>query len=400
VKIGFVNVGDFVGGAERELVDHAVAVKEDHGITILAIIDSGNTEFAALLHKYGIPVEAADFQLERNRGVTSSNFGNIWRVFEQARTLRAIQRRHALDIVVTYSFHSGIVGAIARLTGMRAKLVVGQVMRRDLNRGGLIEHLQFFAADGVTYNSNALRRSFADVAKRYSRPTKVVYSYVKKPVVEDRASARSQLAAEFGISPSTKLVCYCGHIFKSKRVEDAVEAVSLLNANARGDFFLVAIGGSSAPADYETEVRALAAAKCPGRHHFFPFVSDPFPLMAACDVLAMPSIEPFGRVVVEAMYLGVPFVATDAAGPREIMTFADPRCGELVPPMRPDLIADAVFAITQNRLLEFPPVPHILTREGIVAGAVQFYEEVLARKRWPDGQIRDFGLLHGGRTGG
>ncbi len=388
MRIGLVNVSQFVGGAEREVLDHATALRDDYAISVVAIIDTRNAEFAAMLGRREITVESADFYIERRQGAASGNFGNLWRLWRQARTLRAIERKHKLDLLVTYSFHSGSVGAVARLSGLKAKLVIGQVTRRDLTRGGLMERLQFFAADAVTYNSSAMRASFAQVARRYSRQEKVVYSYVKKPGPQDTRKERDRLLARRGLSSETIVVGFCGHIFEGKRVTDVVEAVGLLNAAAPGKFFLAAIGGSSDPSEYETHVRALAGSKCPGRHWFFPFASDPFPLMAACDVLVVPSIEPFGRVLVEAMYLGIPFVATDVSGPKEIMALADARCGKLVPPARPDLIAEAITEVIKNRPDERPPVPRPLTREGIIGGAVQFYRDVLEAKA--KGRIIDF----------
>jgi glycosyltransferase involved in cell wall biosynthesis len=375
-------------------------MRDDHGISVRAIIDSRNAEFAAMLNECGISVDSADFQLERDQGVAPGSFGNVWHIFRQARRLQAIARHHALDLLITYSFHSGIVGAIARLLGMKAKLIVGQVTRRDLTRGGLMEHLQFFAADAVTYNSNAMRLSFENLARRYSRPERVVYSYVKKPVLQGKRNERELLIAVHGLAADTTIVGYCGHIFKYKRVSDVVDAVSVLNAASPGKFFLVVIGGSSAPSEHEAHVRALAEVKCPDRHRFFAFAGDPFPLMAACDVLVLPSIEPFGRVLVEAMYLGVPFVATDAAGPKEIMGHVDARCGKLVPPMRADLIAEAIIEVTKNRPPQHPPVPYPLTREGIIGGAVQFYQEVLARTHEAHGLTQDLGLLRGDHAGG
>jgi glycosyltransferase involved in cell wall biosynthesis len=381
VKVGLVNLSEFVGGAERELLDHATAMRDDHGTAVFAIIESRNVDLAAMLDACGVSFASSDFRLERDQGVSSRGFGNVWRIFQQARRLRAVAKQHALDLVISYSYHSGIVAALARLLGMKAKLVVAQVTRRDLTRGGLMEHLPFLAADGMTYNSNAMRLSFEPIARRYSRPERVVYSYVKKPALEGKRNERERLIAEHGLGADTTIVGYFGHIFKYKRVADVVDAVGLLNAAAPGKFFLVVIGSSSTPSEYETHVRALAEAKCPGRHRFLKFADDPFPLMAACSVVVQPSIEPFGRVLVEAMYLGVPFVATDAGGPKEIMSFADARCGKLVPSERPDLIAEAITTLMKNRPAVRPPVHHLLTREGIVGGAVQFYQEVLADRR-------------------
>jgi glycosyltransferase involved in cell wall biosynthesis len=386
VKIGLVNLSEFVGGAERELLDHATALQEDYGISVLAIIDFRNTEFAAMLNKNGVAIETGCFYVERVKSVAIANPANLWRLLKQAQILRTIQKQHRLDLLVTYSFHSGLVAALARLSGMKAKIVVGQLTRRDLTRGGVTEQLQFFAADAVTYNSNAMRESFEHVARRYRRPEKVIYSYVKEPGPQQRHSMRARLITEHGLAADTTLVGFCGRIFKDKRVSDVVDAVNLLNTAAPKKFFLVVMGASSAPAEYETYVRALAQAKCPGLHHFFKFVRDPFPMMAACNVIVLPSVEPFGRVLVEAMYLGVPFVATDAAGPREIMALADARCGKLVPPMRPDLIAGAILAVTKDRPVDSLPVPYALSGEGIIGGAVQFYKDVLAGMRGRQGR--------------
>ena len=381
MRIGFVDLSQFVGGAEREILDHATALRDDHGASVIAIIDSRNADFAALLDQCGVPVEAADFELGRDAGVSRRGLGNAWRLLGQARRLRAMAKHHALDLLITFSFHSGVVAAAAKLLGMKTRLIVGQVTRRDLTRGGVLEHLQFFAADAVTYNSNATRESFAPLARRYPRPEKVVYSYVKQPLLRGERNEREALLAEHGLAPDTVVIGYCGRIFESKRVSDVVDAAGLLNAAAPGKFFLLVIGSAPTPSDYEAEIRALAEARCPGRHRFFAFAADPFPLLAACDVVVQPSMEPFGRVLVEAMYLGVPFVATDAGGPKEIMGLADARCGRLVPPMRPDLIAAAITALTPSRPAERPPVPYPLTRAGIIGAAMQFYQEALAGKR-------------------
>jgi glycosyltransferase involved in cell wall biosynthesis len=61
-------------------------------------------------------------------------------------------------------------------------------------------------------------------------------------------------------------------------------------------------------------------------------VRNPFPYMARADVFALTSEEEgFGLVLVEAMALGLPIVATRCpGGPVDILE--DGRCGVLVPP--------------------------------------------------------------------
>jgi glycosyltransferase involved in cell wall biosynthesis len=57
-----------------------------------------------------------------------------------------------------------------------------------------------------------------------------------------------------------------------------------------------------------------------GRVRFLGERLDPERVLAATDVLLVPSIEePFGRTIIEAMAMGVPVAATCAGGPSEIL---------------------------------------------------------------------------------
>jgi glycosyltransferase involved in cell wall biosynthesis len=69
--------------------------------------------------------------------------------------------------------------------------------------------------------------------------------------------------------------------------------------------------------------------------------SDVPRVLGAADVLCQPNLgpEPFGMAMVEALYAGLPVVATDLGGAREIV---DSSCGIRVPPGDPAALADAL----------------------------------------------------------
>jgi len=70
---------------------------------------------------------------------------------------------------------------------------------------------------------------------------------------------------------------------------------------------------------------------------------------ASCDVYCSPATgqESFGIVLLEAMATGKPVVASDIDGYRTVVT--DGREGFLVPPCRPEAIAQAILRILTNR---------------------------------------------------
>jgi glycosyltransferase involved in cell wall biosynthesis len=72
--------------------------------------------------------------------------------------------------------------------------------------------------------------------------------------------------------------------------------------------------------------------------------SDPYPYMARADALVISSkFEGFGGVIVEALALGIPVVATDCkSGPAEILDGG--RYGTLVPVGNADRLAQAIRA--------------------------------------------------------
>jgi glycosyltransferase involved in cell wall biosynthesis len=81
------------------------------------------------------------------------------------------------------------------------------------------------------------------------------------------------------------------------------------------------------------------------------FAANPFPVMRQADIFVLSSrFEGFALVLLEAMALGLPIVATDCiAGPSEILEKG--RCGMLVPPEDHKALASAVSRMLRNREL-------------------------------------------------
>lgn len=81
------------------------------------------------------------------------------------------------------------------------------------------------------------------------------------------------------------------------------------------------------------------------------FQHNPWKFIGRADVFALPSLhEGFGNVIVEAMILGVPVVASDCpVGPREILLGGD--AGLLVKPGDHEDLAEAILKLTSDKPL-------------------------------------------------
>jgi len=84
-------------------------------------------------------------------------------------------------------------------------------------------------------------------------------------------------------------------------------------------------------------------------------------IMADLDLLVTPSREEaFGRVLIEAMAVGTPVIATTVGGIPEIIS--DPSLGVLIPPENADLLADAILNLLNDTEKRQTMATHALDR--------------------------------------
>jgi glycosyltransferase involved in cell wall biosynthesis len=134
------------------------------------------------------------------------------------------------------------------------------------------------------------------------------------------------------------VVAYVGRIEPRKGVLDLVRAAPAIDAR------VVLLGDDTYGAD--PRYGALVAQSTDVEHHGW--VDDAAALMDHVDVLVLPSYaEPFGTVLAEAMAAGTPVVATTVGGLPEVVQ--DGVTGRLVPPGRPDALAQAVNDVLSRR---------------------------------------------------
>ena len=118
--------------------------------------------------------------------------------------------------------------------------------------------------------------------------------------------------SEFGVRPDDFLIVFAGRLLPEKGVLDLAEAVSAMN-----DASVKLICAGSGDAAVEERLRALPATAFVGALAHDQWLR----LLADCDVLCLPTRYPEGlpTVILEAGYLNVPVVASDAGGIVEVV---------------------------------------------------------------------------------
>ncbi|WP_085791500.1 glycosyltransferase family 4 protein [Roseivivax jejudonensis] len=200
-------------------------------------------------------------------------------------------------------------------------------------------HLPAFAgrADRLIAVSDFVRDSFAPPLRDRAE---VIYNPFDTPRPHDRAAARARILSDLGRPDAGPIVAYVSNFSDRKRPEIFVEIARRLAARPEGaDAVFPMFGTPHAP--WDDAVRRAAAAAGLGERLQIMGTRFPFdPWLAGVDLLIAPARdEALGRTLIEAAMAGIPLVATDEGGNREIVL--DRETGRLVPPEDPEGYAAA-----------------------------------------------------------
>jgi L-malate glycosyltransferase len=256
--------------------------------------------------------------------------------------LRAILERERFDVVHFHTSRAHSMAPFAR--GFARALVVTRRMDYRPNRV-FAPYLYNRAVDGVVAISTGVADSLAAAGVDRSRVT-VVHSGVdcdrfRPPTAQERIDARRALGisdGEFVVSAIGALEPRKGHLY----LIQAIGALAATEKSVTVKCLIAGQGSINATLKRETwQVRSAERIKLLGR------VEDPRELLWASDVFAMPSLkEGLGVAALEAMASGLPMIASDVGGLREVVE--DDRMGILVAPENSAAIASAVSRLMES----------------------------------------------------
>jgi glycosyltransferase involved in cell wall biosynthesis len=270
-------------------------------------------------------------------------FRRPWTILEARRRLARLLRDDRPDAVVCHaSWPHALFGPVAR----RAGLPPVHWQHNLLEAPGWIDRLAMRVRPRlVVANSRATAASASRLFPGV--PVEVVHCPVEPP--GPPAGARAEVRRELGVPEGAAVLVQVSRLEPLKGHGLLLEALGRLRA--RPDWVAWVVGGPQRPAEraYLDGLRARAETLgVADRVRFLGQRRDVPRLLAAADLSCQPNTgaESFGIAPVEALYAGLPVVATRLGGAAEIV---DESCGVLVPPGDADALAGAL-----GRLLDEP----------------------------------------------
>lgn len=263
------------------------------------------------------------------------------------RQLRTLLAAGELDVLHTHNGRTALHAAIAVARAKRGRVVATQHFispARTQRRGplGILGRmLHGWAGQHVARYIAVSSAAHAAMISRGESAAKiaVVPNGISEPQVAELASAGA-VRQQFGLLPNTLLIVCAARLDPEKDVSTLIQAMALLGESVPNAVAVIAGEGVLAG-----RLRSeIAAANLGQKVILAGFRSDVLALIRAADLFVLPSLaEPFGLVLIEAMALSRPVIATRAGGPIEIVE--DGVTGRLVPPQNPLAMAQAMKAL-------------------------------------------------------
>jgi glycosyltransferase involved in cell wall biosynthesis len=314
---------DIVGGGELSLLGLLEGLDRARWTPTLVVPADG--PLAARARALGVPTQVVPMPTPRHPGPA---------VLRSLLALRALAREARL-------VHANGVRAMC-YAGLAGRLVPRPVVWhvRVADRDPVLDRLLVRLASAVVVNSRAVGRRFGTPAPRKVR---CIYNGVDLARFAPRPPSPA-LRAALGLPPEAPVVVSVGRFVAFKGYGHLLDAAAAVQARRPGVRWLL-VGDGPLRGELEARCRSLGLASLVT---FAGWREDVPDLLALGDLFVLPSLaEHFGRVLIEAMALGKPVVATAAGGVPEVV--ADGETGLLVPPADPEALAGAVEALLADR---------------------------------------------------
>lgn len=306
---------------------------------IIPTLDRGGAEKQLTLLAAGLPQAEFDVQVcvltrdgplgeaLRSSQIEYQVIHKTWKADPSAYLrLRRYIRRLKPDIVHTWLFAANSYGRFAARSAAVKSIIASErcVDSWKSWRELAVDRYLAKRTNRIVANSESVREFYTSHGLDPDLFT-VIPNAVEQPAV-DSMQKRSELIADLGLPTNARLIGFVGRLWPQKRVKDLIWAADLLKCVRDDTHFLIVGDG---PQRWRLE-RYRDQVEIRDRVHFLGERGDAREIISALDCLWLASaFEGQSNAVLEAMAAGVPVVATDIPGMRDLVVPGE--TGLLVP---------------------------------------------------------------------
>lgn len=167
--------------------------------------------------------------------------------------------------------------------------------------------------DEIVFVSKDVKRKFLKLYPISNDKCTVIYNLINKDVIR-------QFADQINVEKRKFTICMVGRLNRQKRYDRALSIAKYLKREGY-DFDLWIIGEGNLEKAMKAMCNDYEIDDCV---HFLGFQKNPYPYMKVADIyLNTSEAEGYPLVICEAMCLGLPIVATEISGAREILDHSE-----------------------------------------------------------------------------
>jgi glycosyltransferase involved in cell wall biosynthesis len=326
------------GGAERVILNLASAFAEDQNLTIDLVLAQAE---GVLL--FDIPTRVRLVNLNASRLITCLP------------KLINYLRREKPKAMLSAMCHANVIAVLAKkIAGSQTRLVIsehGMISKRATHssryRDRLLPYLMrcsYPLADEIVAVSKGVAEDLVKTLGVSSQSVRVIYN----PVISERlfASSLEKLSHRWLGPERPAIILAVGRLVPEKDFVTLIQAFALLRKWQQAKLIILGEGPERQKLSALIQTMNLDdEVDLPG------FVANPYPYMRQANLLVLSSIfEGLGNVLVEALAVDTPVVATDCpGGPAEILE--NGRWGKLVPLGDTNALAQAMAETLNNEVV-------------------------------------------------
>jgi glycosyltransferase involved in cell wall biosynthesis len=334
----------YVGGAEKCLVDLALFLKNRGAhVRVLSLATLPSPPDDKLVQKI------RDAKIE----VYGLGADRVWNAGGAFMKLRKLLRDSPPHVLQSFLFHANMI-ASAALVGLRLKpqlqsaerirWVAGVRVADPRQQRLALESLAFRRADRVVAVSEGARLAYQNYGSRASDKWLVIPNGIESQSIDAAPISWSSL----GLPTDAKVILFVGRLDAQKGVNWLIDtATDWLSKLPNHHLVLAGRGPLHAQLQQQKDDLAKVQATLKGKIHLVGWLDQPRRWMRQAEMLLLPAqYEGMPNVCLEAMAEGLPVVAFDVQGIRELL--GEPNEGQVIQVQSRQFWADAIVDIATD----------------------------------------------------